>query len=110
MTMQWKLVCKQSDLIAGAGVAAMVDGEQVALFFIPESEGKVYAVSNWDPCGKANVLSRGLVAHLQGEWTVASPLYKQHFILSSGKCMEEDITLPCWSAKLEGDEVYIAEG
>jgi nitrite reductase (NADH) small subunit len=109
MTMQWKLICKQSDLVADAGVAAMVNGEQIALFYVPESDSKVFAISNWDPVGKANVLSRGLLAHLQGEWTVASPLYKQHFVLSSGRCLEEEITLPHWAVKLEGDEVYISE-
>lgn len=108
MSMQWKLVCKQSDLIEGAGVAAMVNGEQVALFYIPEADSKVFAISNWDPFGKANVLSRGLVAHLQEEWTVASPLYKQHFVLSSGVCLEDEIKISHWKTKLEGDEVYIA--
>ncbi|MEP3351165.1 MAG: nitrite reductase small subunit NirD [Marinomonas sp.] len=110
MASQWKLVCKQGDLIRGAGVAAMVDGQQVALFYIPESDDKVFAIGNWDPFGKANVLSRGLVAHLQGNWTVASPLYKQHFVLSSGECLEDDaVRIPYWKAKLEGDEVYISE-
>ncbi|NLQ16128.1 nitrite reductase small subunit NirD [Marinomonas sp. M1K-6] len=108
MTIQWKMVCKQSDLVSGAGVAAMVNGEQVALFYVPESEKKVYAIGNWDPVGKANVLSRGLVAHLKNEWVVASPLYKQHFVLASGQCLEEEVKVPYWEAKLEGDAVYIA--
>jgi len=108
MTTQWKLVCKQADLVADAGVAAMVNNEQVALFYVPESENKVFAIGNWDPIGKANVLSRGLIAHLQDQWVVASPLYKQHFVLSSGQCLEEEINIPHWEAKLEGDEVYIA--
>lgn len=108
MTMPWKLVCKQSDLVVDAGVAAMVNGEQVALFYVPESDNKVFALGNWDPVGKANVLSRGLVAHLQGEWVVASPLYKQHFVLSTGQCIEEELSVPHWQAKLEGDSVYIA--
>ncbi|ETI62497.1 nitrite reductase small subunit NirD [Marinomonas profundimaris] len=108
MTMQWKLVCKQSDLVVDAGVAAMVNGEQVALFYVPESEDKIFAIGNWDPIGKANVLSRGLIAHLQGVWVVASPLYKQHFVLSSGACLEEDICVPHWQVKLDGDDVYIA--
>ncbi|MBJ7538457.1 nitrite reductase small subunit NirD [Marinomonas transparens] len=105
--MQWKLVCKQSDLVVGAGVAAMVNGEQVALFYVPESEEKVFAIANWDPIGKANVLSRGLVGHLQDQWVVASPLYKQHFDLSSGQCLEDDLKIPAWAAKLEGDEVFL---
>ncbi|MEP0073718.1 MAG: nitrite reductase (NAD(P)H) small subunit, partial [Marinomonas sp.] len=45
MASQWKLVCKQGDLIRGAGVAAMVDGQQVALFYIPESDDKVFAIA-----------------------------------------------------------------
>lgn len=110
MTTQWKLVCKQSDLVKGAGVAAMVNGQQVALFYVPEAESQVFAIGNWDPFGKANVLSRGLIAHLQGEWTVASPLYKQHFVLSSGQCVEDkEVTIPSWQAKLEDENVYIAE-
>jgi nitrite reductase (NADH) small subunit len=108
MTMQWKLVCKQSDLVVGAGVAAMVNGEQIALFYVPESEKKVFAIGNWDPIGRANVMSRGLVAHLQNEWVVASPLYKQHFVLASGQCIEENIKVPHWSSKLEDDNLYIA--
>ncbi len=111
MTTQWKLVCKKSDLIEGAGVAAMVNNQQVAIFYLPEatSDTKVFAISNWDPFGKANVLSRGLVAHLQGQWTVASPLYKQHFVLSTGECLEEDVKIPHWDMKLEGDNVFILE-
>ena len=86
----------------------MVNGEQVAIFYIPESENKVFAIGNWDPVGKANVLSRGLVAHLQAQWVVASPLYKQHFVLSSGQCLEETVQVPHWPAKLEDGNVFVA--
>lgn len=106
--MSWKLICKQTDLVSNAGVAAMVEGEQVALFYVPESEQKIFAIGNWDPIGKANVLSRGLVGHLQDQWVVASPLYKQHFSLITGQCLEEEIHVPVWSAKLENGEVYLA--
>ena len=41
MTTPWTLICKQEDLVEGAGVAAMVSGEQVAIFYVPESEQKV---------------------------------------------------------------------
>ncbi|MBR7887863.1 nitrite reductase small subunit NirD [Marinomonas sp. A79] len=107
MAMAWKSICKQSDLVAGAGVAAMVNGEQVALFYVPESEHQVFAIGNWDPLGKANVLSRGLVAHLQDKWVVASPLYKQHFELTSGQCLEETVSVPHFQAKLENEQVYL---
>ena len=108
MTTPWKLICKQEDLVEGAGVAAMVNGEQVAIFYVPESDNKVFAIGNWDPVGKANVLSRGLVAHLQEQWVVASPLYKQHFVLASGECLEETVQVPHWPAKLEDGHVFVA--
>lgn len=109
MTMQWKLMCEQQDLIEGAGIAAMLDGQQIALFYVPEAEQQVFAISNWDPIGKANVLSRGLLANLKEQWTVASPLYKQHFELQSGACLEEtEISIPTWQAKLEQGKVFVA--
>lgn len=106
--MNWNLICSKDDLVEDAGVAAMVNGEQVAIFFLPEAEDKVFAVSNWDPIGKANVMSRGLTAHLQDQWVVASPLYKQHYNLSTGACLEQDVALKVWSAKMVDNEVYIA--
>ena len=35
------------------------------------------------------MLSRGLVGDLQGERVVASPIYKHHFALTSGRCLED---------------------
>nr|WP_113874907.1 nitrite reductase small subunit NirD [Marinomonas aquiplantarum] len=109
MTMQWKLMCEQQDLIEGAGIAAMLDGQQIALFYVPEAEQKVFAISNWDPIGKANVLSRGLLANLKEQWTVASPLYKQHYELQSGQCLEEEgVKITTWPVKLETGKVFVA--
>lgn len=105
--MQWHLICKQNDLVADAGVAAMINDEQIALFYVPEAPEKVFAIANWDPIGKANVLSRGLVTHLNGNWAVASPLYKQHFSLSTGDCLEAEVSVPSWLVKLENGAVYI---
>src|SRR3546814_3995797 len=33
--------------------------------------------------------SRGLIGDLQGERVVASPIYKQHFSLATGRCLED---------------------
>ncbi|AEF54301.1 nitrite reductase small subunit NirD [Marinomonas posidonica] len=109
MTTRWTVLCEQADLIEGAGIAAMLDGQQLALFYVPESEQKVFAISNWDPIGKANVLSRGLLANLKDQWSVASPLYKQHYELLSGQCLEEEgVQIPTWSVKLETGKVLVA--
>ncbi|MGK0500219.1 MAG: nitrite reductase (NADH) small subunit [Oceanicoccus sp.] len=101
-------VCKQSDLIVNSGINALVDGQQVALFYSTTAEPKVYAIGNWDPIGKANVLSRGIVCDIDGRLTVASPLYKQHFDLITGKCLEDsEVSVPVYDASIVVQHVQI---
>lgn len=83
----WTTVCSESDLIQNLGVCALVEGVQVALFKVDD---QVYAVDNHDPFSQANVISRGLVGDLAGRLVVASPIYKQHFDLSTGQCLEDE--------------------
>jgi nitrite reductase (NADH) small subunit len=106
--MQWKTVCKESDLIPDVGVAAMFEGQQVAIFYMPSSDKKVFALSNWDPFSKANVISRGMLGDLEEQLVVSSPIYKQHFILETGRCIEEDISINCWAAQLVDGEVQLS--
>ncbi|XAW88171.1 nitrite reductase small subunit NirD [Vibrio sp. CDRSL-10 TSBA] len=84
----WITICQAEDLVPNVGVCALVGGEQVAIFSCQRS-GQLYAVSNFDPIGQANVMSRGMMGSLGGEPYVASPLYKQHFHLLSGECLED---------------------
>ncbi|WP_017445845.1 nitrite reductase small subunit NirD [Gayadomonas joobiniege] len=108
MTTQWEEICKLNDLVPGTGVCALHNGEQVALFR-PANDSQVYAISNYDPIGKANVLSRGITGDIKGKLVVASPLYKQHFELTSGECLEEpEIKLATYQVKVEGDKVLLA--
>ncbi len=105
---QWQKVCTTDDLVPDAGVCALVNGRQVALFYVPGARPSLYAVGNRDPAGKANVLSRGIVADVDGELTVASPLYKQHFSLVSGKCLEDDtLSVPVYEISQDGDSVLV---
>ena len=46
------------------------------------------AIDNVDPKSGASVLSRGLVGNLGERLVVASPLYKNHFDLRTGECLE----------------------
>lgn len=105
--MNWVKVCSYDDLVPQAGIAVMIGEAQIAIFF-EEEKNNLFAVSNWDPIGKANVLSRGLVVDVEGNLTVASPLYKQRYDLETGKCLDDDICLPTWGVKLEADLVWIA--
>ena len=102
-------VCQQSDLVANAGVAVLLDGQQIALFYVPGAEPELYAVSNWDPIGKASVISRGIVGDKGGELVVASPLYKQHFRLRDGQCIEEpDVSLSSYPAVIADGVVLVS--
>lgn len=106
---QWQLLCATGELLENAGVPALYQGKQIALFYVPGEQPGVYATGNWDPIGRANVLSRGIVGDIGGELVVASPLYKQHFSLRSGRCLEdESVAVPVYDVKVDGSQVLIA--
>ena len=105
---KWQRVCTLDDLVPEAGVCALVNGAQVAIFYLPDEPRRLYAIGNRDPIGKANVLYRGLVAEIGGELTVASPLYKQHFSLVSGACLEQPgLSVPVYELALDCNDVLI---
>ena len=81
----WISVCAVGDIVPDTGVCALVHGAQVAVFRVG---GELYAIDNLDPCSGAAVLSRGLVGNLGERVVVASPLYKNHFDLRTGECLE----------------------
>jgi nitrite reductase (NADH) small subunit len=93
------------DITPDTGVCALVGGEQVAVFRVHES---VYAVGNHDPFSGANVMSRGIVGDLNCELVVASPIYKQHFSLATGRCLEEpDVAVRVYEVRLDGGVVKV---
>ncbi len=105
--MAWISVCRVEDLEPDAGVCALVNGKQVAIFYLTQLN-QVYAIGNYDPFSHANVLSRGLVGSLGGEPVVASPIYKQHFSLRSGRCLENDrIAVPTYPVRIAGDWIQV---
>jgi nitrite reductase (NADH) small subunit len=99
-------VCKVQDLVPGIGICALVNGQQVAIFKL--RNGDIHAIGNYDPFSEANVISRGLTGDLKGHKVVASPIYKQHFDLVTGQCLEEpDVSLPVYGVQVEGDRVLV---
>jgi len=103
------IICNVSDLSKNSGVCALltINGQeqQVAIYYLPDTEQKVFALGNWDPIGEANVMSRGIIGNVGDELVVASPLYKQHFSLVSGQCLEEDVSVPVFDVSLDGQDV-----
>jgi nitrite reductase (NADH) small subunit len=98
-------VCSIDDLVKNSGVAALINGTQVALFYINDA---VYALNNYDPIGKANVMSRGMIGDLKGELMVAAPLKKQHYSLKTGVCLDvEGVSIPSYETKIENNQVFV---
>ena len=103
---QWIAVCRVDDIVPNSGVCALAGGRQIAVFRLDDE--RIYAVDNHDPFSKANVLSRGIVGDLQGEVVVASPVYKQHFSLASGLCIEDPaVRLPVFPVRVEADVIWV---
>jgi nitrite reductase (NADH) small subunit len=84
----WISVCEIDDLIPDTGVCALVSNKQVAIFH-SRRLNEIFAVSNYDPIGEANVLSRGIIGSIGENVVVASPLYKEHYNLRTGECLEK---------------------
>jgi nitrite reductase (NADH) small subunit len=107
MTNNWITVCNESDLTADTGICALHQGEQVAIFKLALVD-ELYAVSNFDPFGKANVMSRGIIGSIGDSLVVASPLYKQHFDLKTGECLEDETeSLKTYQVRVEAGQVQL---
>ncbi|MBK1788956.1 nitrite reductase small subunit NirD [Prauserella cavernicola] len=85
----WVAVCAAEAVPRASGVAALLDdGTQVAIF--RTEDDRFHGLSNVDPFSGAAVLSRGIVGDAGGVPVVASPVYKQRFDLSTGRCLDAD--------------------
>ena len=103
----WTPVCALDDILPGTGVGALIDGTQIALFRLDHDQ--VFALDNFDPHSQANVLSRGIVGDLGGELVVASPVYKQHYRLRDGQCLENpDHSVHAYAVRVVDQTVEVA--
>ena len=109
MSEKWLKVCTADDLVINSGVCALVEDKQVALFSVAQSSSpQIFAVGNWDPLGKANVMYRGLLGSVEDKVVVASPLYKQRYCLNTGQCLEDPAaSLPVFETRLNGQDVEL---
>jgi len=102
----WHLVCALEDIWPNMGVCALLEGRQVAIFRLQDNQ--LYAMDNYDPHSDANVLSRGIVGDLGGERVVASPIYKHHYQLRTGVCVEDaSISLKIYPVELRDGAVWV---
>ena len=84
---EWRDVCAIDDVLPGTGVAALIDGEQIAI--VRTRDGLFAALSNFDPFSNAFVIARGIVGDRAGIPKIASPIYKQNFSLQTGECLDD---------------------
>ena len=84
--MTWTVVCPYTKLEPERGIAALVGGEQVAVF--RTFDERLFAIGNRDPIAGAYVLSRGIVGTRGEAPIVTSPLYKQAYDLRTGECLD----------------------
>lgn len=102
----WQAICALDDIWPDTGVCALVRGRQIAVFRL--ADGSLHAIDNHDPNSGANVLSRGIVGDLGGEPVVASPIYKHHYRLRSGACVENPATpLRTYPVELRDGTVWL---
>ena len=117
--MSTQKICTLDDIIPEAGVCALIEGKQVAVFRTKDNQ--LFAIDNFDPFSKANVLSRGIIGgttlttelsngHIEERESiyVASPIYKQRFDLATGQCLEDsEVILDSYAISLDGNDVTI---
>ena len=105
--LEWTTVCPVDDILPNTGVSALVRGRHVAVFRVGETQ--FYAIDNVDPKSGASVLSRGLVGNLGDHIVVASPLYKNHFDLADGVCLEApEYSVRAHTVRVEDGRVQVA--
>lgn len=107
--MRWTGICRYDDLQPERGVAALIGGEQVAVF--RTFDGALYALGNQDPFTGAFVLSRGIVGSRGDVPTVASPLHKQAFDLRTGACLDDETaSVPVFPVRERDGRVEVGTG
>ncbi|MBU4465029.1 MAG: nitrite reductase small subunit NirD [Actinobacteria bacterium] len=85
-TSTWVRICAFTDIERERGCAALIAGEQIAIFRTHDDH--LYALQQLDPYSGASVMSRGIVGTRSEVPTVASPMYKQVFDLRTGECLD----------------------
>ncbi|HJV53715.1 MAG TPA: nitrite reductase small subunit NirD [Noviherbaspirillum sp.] len=108
-TTTWSPVCSVDDIVPNTGVCALVKDRHVAVFHVRDRTERLFAIDNYDPHAQASVLSRGLVGNVGERIVVASPIYKHHFDLRNGECLEApEKSVKAYPVRVENRTVWVA--
>lgn len=103
----WTDICAVDDILPSTGVCALVQDCHVAVFRL--GADRFFAIDNIDPKSGASVLSRGLMGNLGERIVVASPLYKNHFDLQTGECLETpEQSVRAHGVRVDGGRISVA--
>jgi nitrite reductase (NADH) small subunit len=104
---EWRDVCAIDDVFPGTGVAALIEGEQIAI--VRTRDGLLAALSNFDPFSNAFVIARGIVGDRAGVPKIASPIYKQNFNLRTGECLDDpNVRLAVFPIRVSAGRIQIS--
>lgn len=109
-TVGWVAVCRYQELLPERGVAALLGEDDVQVALFRTHDGALYALGNQDPFSGAYVLARGIVGTRGSVPTVASPLHKQVFDLTTGRCLDAEAAVPIYPVRCREDVVEVAIG
>ena len=97
-----------SDFTAELGSCVKVEGKQIAIFYLPETEQTWFAIDNFNPQNERMVLSRGIVGDSDGVPFVACPLHKYRYSLIDGSCLTDDsYSVNTYELCVEDEELHI---
>ena len=103
----WRDVCAIDDVRPGSGVAALIEGEQIAI--VRTRDDQFAALSNFDPFSHAYVIARGIVGDRAGVPKIASPIYKQNFNLHTGECLDDaSVRLAVYPVRVRAGRIEVS--
>ena len=103
---EWHAVCRLDQLEVERGATALVHGQAVAIFKMPDET--VYALGNHDPFSKASMIAKGIVGRRGDVPFVASPLHRHGFDLRTVKCLDDaHVSVPAYDVRVVDGVVQI---
>lgn len=98
-----------ADFAPELGECVQVGEKQIAVFHLPNTEQKWFAIDNLNPQNERTVLSRGIVGS-EGETPyVACPLHKYRYSLIDGSCLTDDqYSVGNYQVEVEGEQVFLS--
>lgn len=105
MSENWVRVCTENDLELNWGEVALIDSHQYA---VVKTKHGIYAFDHQDPNSGSLVMARGIIGEKDSHSTVASPLYKEVYDLSTGTCVSgAEYSLPVYPVQVRDGDVYL---